>query len=359
MNEKIDKAFRAVIGEFNPDIVHFHNLRDLSVNLIHIARNLKIPIVFTLHDYWLLCQRSFLLDSNLNICKEGCNFKSYLECYLNVRINKPLFINELAKKLGLCKKIEFLVDSVLIGLIVCYEALYFEFRVVKKVAVDVDLFIALSRSLLDRFIKAGFLRRNLIYFPLGIDMSIFKEHKNTCYTRLRFGFIASIITLSKGIKILLEAFNTIENAQLLIYGKAPLAYEQEEILKFLDNKNIEFNHEFNHDNIGEVLSGVDVLVIPSICVENSPLIIREAFAAKVPVIASRIGGIPELVRDGENGLLFKAGDVNELRSKIQYLIDNPQEIEKMRERIPPVKSIEEHAKEIEEIYARLIKYNKA
>lgn len=76
--------------------------------------------------------------------------------------------------------------------------------------------------------------------------------------------------------------------------------------------------------------------------------------AKTPVIASRAGGIPELVKDGVNGLLFEPGDVQDLKKKIEYVIDNPALLDKLRQDMPVVKGIEENAGEMEEIYSGLI-----
>jgi glycosyltransferase involved in cell wall biosynthesis len=76
--------------------------------------------------------------------------------------------------------------------------------------------------------------------------------------------------------------------------------------------------------------------------------------AKTPVIASRIGGIPELINDRINGLLFEPGNVDDLKEKMQYVIDNPAIIEEFRKNIPRVKSIEDNAAEMEHIYSKLI-----
>ena len=91
--------------------------------------------------------------------------------------------------------------------------------------------------------------------------------------------------------------------------------------------------------------------------ENSPLTIREAFMSKTPVIASDIGGLSEMVQDGETGLLFKAGDSRDLFKKIRYFIDNPIEVERISKKIKKVKTIEENAKEMEAIYRELILKN--
>ena len=111
--------------------------------------------------------------------------------------------------------------------------------------------------------------------------------------------------------------------------------------------------EFEHDNIGRVLEEISVLVVPSIWSENSPLVILEAFLSKTPVIASRIGGIPEMVRDGVNGLLCKPKDVDDLREKVTSLISNPLLLDRLTAGILSVKPMEDHAKEIQDTYIRL------
>jgi glycosyltransferase involved in cell wall biosynthesis len=93
--------------------------------------------------------------------------------------------------------------------------------------------------------------------------------------------------------------------------------------------------------------------VPSIWPENAPLVIQEAFWTKTPVIASRIGGIPERVREGMDGLLFNPGDAQDLRAKMELLIEKPETIERLRKNILPPKCIEEHAAEIENVYVGL------
>ena len=115
---------------------------------------------------------------------------------------------------------------------------------------------------------------------------------------------------------------------------------------------------FDHQKIASVFHEIDVLVVPSLLEENSPFVIQEAFASGTPVIGSRIGGIPELVTDGVSGLLFTPGDSQGLREKLEYLTDNPEIIQKFKENMPKAKNIQAHAREIEEIYARLIGKNK-
>src|SRR5947208_14968485 len=88
-------------------------------------------------------------------------------------------------------------------------------------------------------------------------------------------------------------------------------------------------------------SSIDVLVVPSIWPENSPLVIQEAFLAGAPVVASRIGGIPDAVDEGRNGLLFRAGDSQDLARTLTRLLREPGLRDALRSGIPPVRTIEE------------------
>src|SRR5262249_35036787 len=92
------------------------------------------------------------------------------------------------------------------------------------------------------------------------------------------------------------------------------------------------------------------LVVPSIWPENSPLVIHEAFLASIPVVASRIGGIPELVADGQNGLLFDPGSAADLRRVINRLLTEPDLLDSLRAGIPDVRSIQDDVRMARELY---------
>jgi len=163
------------------------------------------------------------------------------------------------------------------------------------------------------------------------------------------------------IHVLLQAFNRIEkqNVELRIHGYfAPfqLGFEDyPDYLRSLCKKDtLQWCGKYENRDIARLLSHIDVLVVPSIWYENSPLTIHEAFMAGIPVITSNIGGMAELIRDGENGLLFEVGDSADLAKQMQTVIDNPELIERLKSNIQPVSPIETHTQEIAEVYARLV-----
>ncbi len=359
-NNIIDKKFAEVLDKTKPDIVHIHHLLFLSHGIVDEVKKKGIPIVFTLHDYWLMCYRGQLINDQLNICADKTTCKDCLKYLLSIK-KYSMRSYSLIKKimpencLKLFKKAYLHVTN-----LEFYSELEKWEDSAAKVCSTVGLFIAPSNFIRKKFIGYGIPMEKCVYFSNGIDCKNITFSCKNKSNLLRFGYLGALMPV-KAPDILISAFKGINNRniELLIYGKVPPNSSFENYFKILQktvrsDKKIKLMGGYNNSEVGRILTDIDVLVIPSIWYENSPLVIQEAFLSKTPVIASRIGGIPELVSDRVNGLLFKPADAQDLQSKIQYVIDNPDILEKFRSNIPKVKSIEDNAKEIEEIYNNLI-----
>jgi len=107
--------------------------------------------------------------------------------------------------------------------------------------------------------------------------------------------------------------------------------------------------------VAAALASMDALVVPSIWPENSPLVIHEAFLAGVPVVASRIGGIPEVVEDGRSGLLFEPGNATDLARVLKRIIAEPDLLRRLRTGIPDVRTIESDVDATRDVYDRHVK----
>jgi glycosyltransferase involved in cell wall biosynthesis len=118
------------------------------------------------------------------------------------------------------------------------------------------------------------------------------------------------------------------------------------------DRRIELAGVYGRQEVSRVLRGLDVVVVPSLWYENSPNVILEAFAHHIPVIASDLGGMAELVNEGENGLLFKPGDPDSLAGQLRRLLEDPRLLPKLRTGIGPVKNLTQEIDELEEIYQR-------
>ena len=172
---------------------------------------------------------------------------------------------------------------------------------------------------------------------------------------LTLGFIGTLSS-HKGCHVLIEAFARLVGrypVKLKIYGNPEEFPDYAASLKqaAVDFPEIEFCGVFPNSEIAAVLSGIDVLVVPSLWFENTPLVIHSALAARCPVVASNYPGMSEAVHHGENGLLFKPGSSEALAEQLQCLFDNPELLEKLSGNCKPPKSIGEHVEELLQIYA--------
>ena len=368
-NDAIAKSFGDFLEKVQPDIVHFGHLIELSTTLIVEAKKRNIPVVFTLHDFWLFCQLGQLLKSDLSLC-QGPTISECSKCLApHLATSKGLrklfhmvrrAVPNFQQRTRLRKILSVLYRhyAEIISLRNVNEHAHIQERAIhiKHICSLVDLFIAPSRFLLEKSVEFGIPRQKIIYCDYGFDMALFTNFAKAPSPKIRFGYIGTLIP-SKGIHVLLQAFNSIENqnVELRIHGyfvPFHLGFEDyPDYLRSLCQKvNLHWCGKYENRDVAGLLSHIDVLVVPSIWYENSPLTIHEAFMAGIPVITSNIGGMAELISDGENGLHFQVGDPADLAKQMKKVLDDPGLIERLKENIRPVIPIEVHAMEIEKVY---------
>ncbi|MCJ7650870.1 MAG: glycosyltransferase, partial [Candidatus Lokiarchaeota archaeon] len=187
----------------------------------------------------------------------------------------------------------------------------------------------------------------------GFDIETIKSGLKTISDKIRFGYLGRVIPV-KGIAFLIDSFNELDHfmAELNIYGKLPNSFNY--LKNRCSNSAIHFKGCYTYNEISNVLSEIDVLVVPSIWYENSPLVIHGAFIAKIPIIASNIGGIAELVIHEKNGLLVEPRNITDLIEKMKIFIENPELIECYSQETY-VRSIQEDVEEIEKLYHEILR----
>jgi glycosyltransferase involved in cell wall biosynthesis len=354
-NKKIDQIFEKLLERIKPDIIHFHHLVDLSVSLIEIAKSKNIPIVLTLHDYWFICP-TFNLLKNGERCEgpeEDCG--NCFICWNEKRIKK--ISKYFTKFYFLGKAFEAILDYVL--RLINYKKKFKKRNGYMKVVLDkVDKIIAPSKFLKKVFVKHGISKSKIICSANGYNLNLFKNFKRKKNAKLVFGFAGGIIK-HKGIDVLIEAFNKIdnENVELRIYGNYnPYTSEFRKIMLKVMNKNIKFMGRY--EDVKKFFSQIDILIFPSLCYENCPLILLEANITKTPIIASKIGAISEFINNGRNGLLFEVDNTEDLYKKIMKIVNNQKLIKKFKKNMIHVKTIKEQASELKKIYRNLIRNKK-
>jgi len=314
-DEEMDKILKKYLKNVKPDIVHFGHLSHLSTNLIRVVKEFNIPIVYTIHDFWLFCVKGQMINQDGLICANP-SVENCTQCSNYVVNTKQ--VKESMKQM-------------------------------KEIIDLIDIFISPSHTLKDFFINQGVDRNKIEYLKYGFNTKkiIYNKKVFTQSSKINFGFMGRVIP-TKGIKVLVDTFKKIPNEQLSIYGSIG---EQK---RFLETKNIIFKGAYNNNNINEVLNDIDVLIVPSIWYENAPLVIQEAFLAGIPVITSNIGGMAELVKDKVNGFTFKVGSSEELMSTIKKISYNPMILNSLDSSRDIVVDIEDDVKEIIKIYEKLI-----
>ncbi len=341
-NPAIDRAFDLFLHEFEPDIVHFQHTYRLSASMIAVAQHHRVPVLVTLHDYWAMCHRIQLITPDFQICDgPGAGAKCAVCLQHSVNGHSP--------------------DESAIPFRTRLAGIY-RARFMRRTLLKADLLISPSEFLRQKFIAYGIPPARILCSDNGLSHEGFGAVSKRRSFRIRFGFVGTNI-VHKGLHILVEAFNRlpIGKAELRIHSdpeRGSPAYLAE-VKRLVAHPDISFMGGFEIGKVAEIMSDIDVLVVPSIWPENSPLVIHEAFLAGVPVIASRIGGIPELVRDRQNGLLFEAACSADLLAKMEYFIDNPSLLAEYARNAGRVKSIQDNAVELEQIYERLMRHTRS
>jgi glycosyltransferase involved in cell wall biosynthesis len=154
---------------------------------------------------------------------------------------------------------------------------------------------------------------------------------------------------------LVEAVSKLRNTNLIvrIFGK----YDERYVLNLKEKfrgLQIEFTGRYKPEDLPGILKQIDIMVLPSICNDTAPQTIFESFSGGVPIIASNIGGFPDFVQHDHNGLLFEAGNSDDLAEKIDYVLNHPERLAVYKQNVPELKTITENADELIVLYSDLL-----
>lgn len=375
-NQFLQEQFRRTLRECTPEIVHFHNYVSLGDDLVSLARASGAAVVYTLHDFGLICPNSLLLRADGRLCGKGDPdfFQDCCPTLIRTSRNGTHLISahvpSLARwRLYASQHARPAVRAALSTAVRAAEAVLgdpvrshvarkrdFYFTHTRRIFQDVDLFLAPSEFLRQRFVQCGVHADKIVCARYGMR-PFSRATRQESPGRVRFGYIGALHA-HKGIELLLAAFQGLgDRATLHIHGSAfgsPISESYWRRISAAPSDGVVFHGAYDNANIGAILAALDVVVVPSLWFENSPLTIQEAFIGGVPVVTANQGGMAELVRDGVDGLHFKLGDAADLRAKLAYLADRPERIEELRKNIPDVPTIDQQAAAVRAHYARLI-----
>ena len=201
---------------------------------------------------------------------------------------------------------------------------------------QVEVVIAPSRFL-QRIFEARGLPTGLVqHLPYGLDPTRGALRPEVARARadktLHVGYIGSI-TRHKGVHLAVEAVRRSKRKDIVLHVHGDVAshpeYTEELRAMAADDARIVFHGRFEATQLGEVLSTLDCVTVPSLWYENTPFTVLEALQYGLPVVASQLGGITEVVRDGKNGILFEAGNVAALTAALEKLARGPSLLRKL------------------------------
>jgi glycosyltransferase involved in cell wall biosynthesis len=224
----------------------------------------------------------------------------------------------------------------------------------------VQLFVAPSRSVADAHERLGLHRSKLLVSDYGFVQPApgpaVPARAEGDRPPVRIGFVGTLVW-HKGLHVLLEAARQLpaDMYELEVWGARDTFPDYTALLrKMARGLPVRFCGAFRNGQGADVYGRFDVLVVPSLWPENSPLVIHEAHMAGVPVVAARIGGIPELVADGVNGVLYDPASPAALAEALRSLVLTPGQITRLAGRAPAVKSIADDARDWEQRYETLV-----
>jgi len=297
------ETFRALVGIIDrerPDVAHFHNTFPLiSPSAYYACREEGVPVVQTLHNYRLACPAStFYRDGR--ICKEcvdrGLSRGVVHACYRASH-----------------------AASATVALMLAFH------RWRRTWTSQVDCYLTLSQFSRGQFIDLGLPADKLLVKPnfLYTDPGVRKG----CGEPFVF---AGRLSSEKGLRTLLRAWGNLQTPPpLRIVGDGPLRTELESLKAAGNLEHVSLEGWKPRTDVLEAIKGARALVIPSEWYECFPMVIVEAFAAGVPVIASKLGAMAELVECGKTGLHFSPGNDSHLAATVEWALAHPEEMQAM------------------------------
>lgn len=363
-NPVVSSFAQRYVAKWKPDVIHVTSCDRISASVIPAVKKQNIPVVISLTDFWFVCPQTNLLRSDGRLCVGQTTAWECLQC----RLARTKIYRSLAAALP---------DSALRSTLtwISSQPLLARQRGLRGLATDMSarkryLSIALEQA--DRVLIATDFGRQVVetivptikidLIPYGHDLKWLAGYPGkTPSDHLRIGYIGGMYE-KKGSQVLVQAFRELPGetaATLTLYGRL----SDQEFYEYLclligDDSRIRIHGGFSDDEIAHIHANIDICVIPSLCYDF-PLIAHEAIAGGSVVVASNIPGLNEIVQDGVNGLLFERGSVASLKSQLQRLISEPGLRQVLQGNLRPIRTIDNMATEMVDIYTSLSMGNTA
>ena len=359
-NPRMAELFAAILDEFQPDVVHVFHLMRLSASILDVCHARGLPVVFTPTDFWFACPLVQLLLPDHSPCQgpdEGAI--NCVQHYMSLgagqsraarvlkRLPAPLTrlaVRGMLARPALAQRLPAAVRRAFDNAqALAVRPEFLRARLAKMARVLVP-----TRFMGEILQRHGLRAEAAEYLPYGINQTMLAGIAHKPSPTFRIGYIGTL-SPHKGAHVLIDAVRHVLprelDVEVNIYGNIKEFPSYVEWLQQLakDDERIRFRGTFKNQDIGHVFAELDVLVVPSIWYENTPLVIYTAQACQCPVIASDFPGMSEAITDGDNGHLFPAEDWYALGQKLLTLQADEGLRAQLRSRARPPATIEQYA----------------
>jgi glycosyltransferase involved in cell wall biosynthesis len=323
----ITAAYAELLDRVRPHVVHFHNLHNLGAALIDATAARAVPSFFSTHNYWLVCPRAYLQTGEAAICAGPGDGARCATC-----VERRGAAEEYRRRLG-------------------------EIRA--RVSRGVTRVLAVSDAVRHALLGAGYPAELVDVVRQGMP------HDTETWERLgrdrrpgrvapdgplTVGFVGSAYP-HKGPQLLIEAAQrTQAPVRVAIHGELPDVWREE--LLALDRRGVvELEGAFHPSEMARILARLDAVALPSVWWDCAPLVAAECLAGRVPLVVPRLGGLAEAVRDGVDGLVFDALDVDDLARALDRLAAEPGLLERLQAGIEAPRAFADYVDALEACYA--------
>lgn len=377
----MDELFVDFLDEVEPDVIHINEFFGFSTSVFDIIKRNKIKLIITIHEYWWLCPHRVMVDYNNEICEGPTDMRKCSFCVSKVKSNKSSQKENLVSKIKhdfpllmevkkrLKKNVISTNDENLEFLNLThgdYSNKSLESSLTSRLDNMIeslnkaDLVIGVSEDVKNHLVKFGVDSSKILIQHIGstIAEKTISHTKKVDTDNIVFGFIGGV-GYYKGVHQMVDAFVKLpeelkERAQLQIYGKYDENYfnaiQNKIITNKEDRKSIVFYGRFTPNDLPKITNKIDINILPSLCADTAPQTIFESYSNGLSIIAPIVGGFPDFVIDGVNGLLYEKASVEGLSNCMKRIIEAPELITKFNKNIPSCKTMGENTKELFDLY---------
>jgi len=342
-----------------PDVLHLHSGYLTGGAVLGEARTRRVPTVVTLHDYWFICPRVTLQHPDGSPCTGPESATKCAWCLGSTRrrVRVPARLLGARGRATVAGVLEREPVAGWTGWRARLSDITTRRTALLSALESADRVLSPSCFLLEMLASAGVPRERMRLHRHGAEPRRAVGPRTDGGPRLRIGFLGQIAA-HKGVHVLIEAVRSCSDRsiELVIHGDLTRDPAYVARLRTLagDDPRVVLAGTLDHAGLDDFFARIDILAVPSIWYENSPMVIHEARMAGLPVLTSNFGGMAELVADGQDGVLVPPGDVAALAAQCARLAGEPGLVDRLRAHVRRPPTVADETSAVEAVYQEAV-----